>query len=445
MLVRAIASRAIEKATRGGLIALAVVVGAPDASAADEAHWFGVEYRAVLGNEPTYFHLRDDAPLNRDNRPLRLPAISDRTVFDGDLKLLFGKSVDVSFRDRAVYLADDAGANTVDNAVIEAYLTVRLPGDRILEVGKRNVREGVGYGFTPVDFLRTPAPLTGADPDPARQREFRPGNYLVRLQGDAGPVTVSALYSPHLTRVDTEGSNAIEQVLLKVYTLIHGHDVSLYLYHGERWKGGAAWSTVIGQATELHAEGSVQRGSDVLVPLMFGSAAVPLFAFQRRHREDQYVVRLLVGGQYTFTNGLNVIGEYFYDGDGYTNAEFRRLFRLADIASARQRDPTFLTAGGDNVYRLALLDAASHLGAAQGQHLLFGRLAGVQLPGRIDVALFDIFSVQDASSLASVEISRTWRNLRIGIGHEQFFGARRSQFGLVPFKYDVRAFVRYFF
>ena len=339
---------------------------------------------------------------------------------------------------------DDAGANSVDNAVIEAYLTVRLPRDRILEVGKRNVREGVGYGFTPVDFLRTPTSLTGADPDPARQREFRPGNYLVKLQSDVGPVTVSALYSPHLTLVDTEGSNAIEQVLLKMYTPIHGHDVSLYLYRGERWKGGAAWATVIGQATELHAEASVQRGSDVVVPVVFGSAALPLFAFQRR-REDEYVVRLLVGGQYTFTNGLNVIGEYFYNGDGYTSAEFRRFFRLADIASARQRDPTFLTTGGDNVYRLALLEAASHLGATQGQHLLFGRLAGVRLPGRIEVAVFDIFSLQDASSLASVEISHTWRNLRIGIGHEQFFGARHSQFGLVPFKYDVRAFVRYFF
>jgi len=443
-LVRAIASRAIERATRCGLIALAVLVRAQDASAVDEERWFGFEYRAVLGNEPTYFHLRDDAALNRDNRPLGLPAIADRTVFDGDLKLLFGKSVDVSVRDRAVYLVDDAGANSVDNAVIEAYLTVRLPRDRILEVGKRNVREGVGYGFTPVDFLRTPTSLTGADPDPARQREFRPGNYLVKLQSDVGPVTVSALYSPHLTLVDTEGSNAIEQVLLKMYTPIHGHDVSLYLYRGERWKGGAAWATVIGQATELHAEASVQRGSDVVVPVVFGSAALPLFAFQRR-REDEYVVRLLVGGQYTFTNGLNVIGEYFYNGDGYTSAEFRRFFRLADIASARQRDPTFLTTGGDNVYRLALLEAASHLGATQGQHLLFGRLAGVRLPGRIEVAVFDIFSLQDASSLASVEISHTWRNLRIGIGHEQFFGARHSQFGLVPFKYDVRAFVRYFF
>lgn len=423
----------------------ALLVLALPAYAGAEQEWFNYEHRGQLANETAYTGLRLHSKLNRGNQLLGLAEISNRAFGDLEVKLFFGDWIDVTVRDRAIYLLDDGGTDSLDNTVEEAYVVVRFLEDSILELGRRNIREGVGYSFNPVDFLRTPIDLAGTDPDPAKQREHRPGNYLINVRGEIGPMTVSGVYSPQLRQLDGEGTNQIDQFLLKGYSPVQRHDISLYLYRGTRWKGGASWATVLGQALELHGEASLQRGSDVEVPVTFGSGPVPLFRFERRDADDALFARVLVGGQYTFQNGINVIGEYYYNGDGYTDSEFHRYFRLLDVASARQQDSRFTLPTGENAFSLILLDAANNLEFAQGQHVLFGRLSGLGLPGRVDVVAFDMLSLQDASNLASVELSRGWGNLRTGIAYDDFSGSQRSQLGSLPVRYNLRWFVKYFF
>jgi hypothetical protein len=332
------------------------------------------------------------------------------------------------------YLTGNGQADGFQNTVEEAYLRLRFVPAVLAEIGKRSLVEGVGYSFNPVDFLRVTTDLPGTDPDPAQFREHRPGQYLVRLVADLGPLTVSTLYAPKLSDVDSPHINEVDQFLFKVYSLVHGHDVSLYLYRGTRWKGGASWATVIGRALELHAEASLQCGSDAKVPVASGIPGDAPFHFVRVDGHD-LVARTLVGGQYTFGNGINVIAEYFYNGQGYSRSEFTKYFRSLDAAGL-DRTPRGAASLGE---------ATRNLDFVQGQHFLFARLGDILLPMKVRLVAFGVLNLEDGSHLVSSEVSRAWGDVRVSVGYDGFLGSRRSQFGSLPVAQQLRFFVRYFF
>jgi hypothetical protein len=392
------------------------------------------QYRAQFADELTWRAIRSDSLVNPQNRVLDLDALSNRVGGDLDLRASIPDLVDVVLRDRAFYLTGTPRANGFQNTVEEAYLRFRFGAPVVAEIGKRSLVEGVGYSFNPVDFLRVPSDLPGTDPDPAQFREHRPGQYMVRILADVGPVTVSALYAPRLAHVDSPHINERSQFLLKLYSLVRGHDVSLYLYQGTRWKGGASWATVVGRALELHAEASFQRGSDANVPVASIIPGDGPFHFMRADGDD-LVARVLVGGQYTFGGGVNVIGEYYYNGQGYSRSEFVRYFRFLDAAAQSQ------SLGGAS----SLGEAVRNLESVQGQHFLFARVGDILLPMKARLVAFGVLNLDDGSHLVSSEVSRMWGDLKVTLGYDGFLGSRRSQFGSLPVAHQLRFFVRYFF
>jgi hypothetical protein len=408
-----------------GLLASTPGSGAPET--------LSYRYRGQLADELTYRFIRSDSLLNPRNRILELRGFSNRIVGDLDLRVSVPDLVDAVLRDRAFYLTGDGSVDGFHNTVEEAYLRFRFPR-ALAEIGKRSLPEGVGYSFNPVDFLRVPSDLPGTDPDPAQFREHRPGQYLVRILTDLGPLTVSGLYAPKLHDVDSPHINEVDQFLFKVYSLVRGHDVSLYLYRGNRWKGGASWATVIGRALELHAEASLQRGSDAKVPVAAGILGDAPFHFVRADGHD-LIARALVGGQYTFGNGINVIAEYFHNGQGYSPAEFRRYFGFLDTAALDG------TPGGAS----ALGEATRNLDSVQGRHFVFARLGDILLPMKLRLVAFGVLNLEDGSHLVSSEMSRAWGDLRVTLGYDGFLGSRRSQFGSLPVAHQLRFFARYYF
>ena len=419
---------------RPALAAAALLLALLASTSGAPAQTLSYQYRGQVAEELTYRSIRSDSLLNPQNRILELRAFSNRIVGDLDLRASVSGVVDVVLRDRAFYLTGNGQADGFQNTVEEAYLRLRFVPAVLAEIGKRSLVEGVGYSFNPVDFLRVTTDLPGTDPDPAQFREHRPGQYLVRLVADLGPLTVSTLYAPRLSDVDSPHINEVDQFLFKVYSLVHGHDVSLYLYRGTRWKGGASWATVIGRALELHAEASLQRGSDAKVPVASGIPGDAPFHFVRADGHD-LIARTLVGGQYTFGNGINVIAEYFYNGQGYSRSEFTRYFRSLDAAGL---DPTLRGAA-------SLGEATRNLDFVQGQHFLFARLGDVLLPMKVRLVAFGVLNLEDGSHLVSSEVSRAWGDVRASVGYDGFLGSRRSQFGSLPVAQQLRFFVRYFF
>ena len=83
--------------------------------------------------------------------------------------------------------AGDGNINTLK----EAYLSWQAQPDRIADLGRINVRNGVALGYNPTDYFRAGALRSIVSIDPASLRENRLGSAMVRAQAlwESGSVT----------------------------------------------------------------------------------------------------------------------------------------------------------------------------------------------------------------------------------------------------------------
>src|SRR2546423_5252112 len=151
--------------------------------------------------------------------------------------------------------------------------------------------------------------------DPSGRLERVSGRDLVQLDWFRGKQTVTVVLTfPFRTRSD--GGDRV--VALRYNILLHGADIAASAAVASRSKSRGAFSVsyVAGQSLELHAEGSVARGSNVVYPraildgerrTLFGTDYFsPVFDNDRQLR-----FRALAGANFTFSDGLNLIAEYY--------------------------------------------------------------------------------------------------------------------------------------
>lgn len=163
---------------------------------------------------------------------------------------------------------------------------------------------------------------------------------------------------------------------------------------------------------------------------------------------DRLVGKTLVGGQYTFPNGLNLIAEYFYNGDGLTPGEWATLFDGLELSRRSLDESRSLGPGGPNLSRIFALRANQLLTPAEsGQHYVFFRASGsLPLDRELALAGFYLLNLQDGSGTLSGEARyRVWRGLEGVLTFDLFYGPRRSEFGNLPVRSSARVSLRYAF
>jgi hypothetical protein len=188
-----------------------------------------------------------------------------------------------------IVTASDAG--DVDARAREAYARVSVSSWMDVEAGKRLVRWGVGYGFSPTGLLDPPRVAT----DPNDRLGRNEGRVLARADLFRG--------STSLTVVGAEGSLAAA----RLRTVVGGVELALVgsASAHARPSYGANVTHVIGQQLEWHAELLVHdRAPD-------GGRAVSGVA----------------GVQYTFGAGTNLVVEYHRNGRGLSGAEWTAITR----------------------------------------------------------------------------------------------------------------------
>jgi hypothetical protein len=84
------------------------------------------------------------------------------------------------------------------NTLREAFLSWHVTPQSILDVGRINIRHGVGYGYNPTDFFKTGALRSIVSLDPAALRENRQGTFAVQGQQLWTGGSLSAAWSPDL-------------------------------------------------------------------------------------------------------------------------------------------------------------------------------------------------------------------------------------------------------
>lgn len=183
-----------------------------------------------------------------------------------------------------------------------------------VEVGKRLVRWGVGYGFAPTGVLDPARVAT----DPTDRLGRNEGTTLVRADLFRGGSSITLAATAHRVAA------------ARARTVIGGVEIALVarVRRGERVAWGVNLTHVVGERLEWHAEFlSHDRGEGA--PPGRGQPPPPRRAFSA-----------VAGLQYTFTGGANVVLEYHRNGHGLDDGEWAGVLagtRPPGVAPARRQ------------------------------------------------------------------------------------------------------------
>jgi hypothetical protein len=355
---------------------------------------------------------------------------------------------------------------------LELYLEYSTDNYRFV-AGRRNALHSVGYFRYPMDFYETdPAGFLIGSEGPQAQIGTRYGPILasVQRQWSWGATTIE--YIPRFGEVSSFDwhSNAHHQLIGRLSFLVSGLSVNVAasqsfdrstqleggqfeLRQSDVTQVGTSGTYVVGDALELHAEVAYRRDQ------RFPEAVSETFSFTEpfaadvplpvwRGGQERHLVRLLVGGQYTFDDrtfldGWNVILEYYFQNEGLSGsqwdeyfAQLERLRELAELAAGgggpfqSQIQPIAVTFGTTN---LGLLNRSP---AFWGRHYGFLRFAKNDLlVDGLEFSVFAVSSLQDRSLTAGTGVSfNFWDSFQLKTNVQVFTGGQQTEFGRLPYR-----------
>jgi hypothetical protein len=401
------------------------------------ANWTNLSYRFNLWNEATVNGINGSSPFNPDNKWLHLPTASNLFLTEGAASYTFGQQFKIigGFYNRYAY---SAGSHD-QLRLKELFMNWSLGAHWDLAAGKKILRWGTGYAWTPTGVLDP-----RRDPrDPTDRLSQYEGKELIELRGTFAGKSITAVYSsPHLfLKLQTRRQE--EQWAVKYSALFRKLDYSIIasfggLNQGSRYGGNATY--VLGQALELHGEFIAQRSSPLSYPLAITRTdpnvtfTYPPYALLKENDGGIYC-KSLIGVNYTFPSGWNLIVEYYRDGQGLSSVERRRFDSFVLYNEGQQR----LLAGEDSIITLP---AANLLWTLQGisgfnraQDYLFARISRDRIARKWSFENMAIFSFRDGSSIWIPQASYDFSG-RIGIylRYTYYVGKRNSEFGSLPFR-----------
>jgi len=151
-------------------------------------------------------------------------------------------------------------------------------GDFDFMAGRRIVRWGTGYAFTPAGVLDPPRDPT----NPTDRLNLNEGRDMVKADFVHGPHAFSLAWSSAM--LAPASSNLHDTTAFRYNVLVRGFDTSLIAAdeRGGDVVGGLTFTRVFGQAWELHGEAAWREQGAILL-----------------------------GGKYTMANGTSFIGEFY--------------------------------------------------------------------------------------------------------------------------------------
>ncbi len=294
--------------------------------------------------------------------------------------------------------------------VREAYARTSVLPWLDVEAGKRLLRWGTGYAFTPTGVLDPPRDAT----DPQDRLGLNEGMLLVRADAFAGSTAVTiAAAAPRLDRPHPATADTPHRLLaMRVRTTITGVEVAgvASAADNQRLSVGANFTHVVGRQLEYHGELLLHDDQST-----WRERLAP-------HEPRERRVSGLLGFQYTFDLGLNTIVEYYHDGNGLTSTMWSRLF---DGALDAQREHAALPA-------LAAAGAGT-LNRPTRQNFLFLRGSRANTDGIILPDLITLVSLDDGglTLVPTLRLAPT-RHLQLYVRALLLTGRSRSAEGSAP-------------
>jgi hypothetical protein len=185
-------------------------------------------------------------------------------------------------------------------------------GDFDFMLGRRIVRWGTGYAFSPAGVLDPPRAPT----NPTDRLNLNEGRDMVKADWVHGPHALTLAWST--AALAPAGSNLRDTTAFRYNVLVHGFDTSLIAGddRGGDAFGGFTFTRVFGQAWELHSEAAWREQGAILL-----------------------------GGKYTTTCGVSFIGEVYtppnipyYRDSTISSTAGRQYYGLLYVSKSRLRE-----------------------------------------------------------------------------------------------------------
>ena len=327
-----------------------------------------------------------DAPSSPPQVSLRssLAVIDDATVYGGQLvpspqaqnQALIEPSFMLRYRQRwslassLVETISTYGDTHAQLHVRESYLGLSA-GDFDFTLGRRLVRWGTGYAFTPAGVLDPPRTPT----NPTDRLSINQGRDMLKVDFMRGPHALQVAWSS--AALAPKGSNAHDTTTLRYNVLMRGFDTSFIAGNDQGGDafGALTFTRVLGQAWEVHGEGAWREQGAVLL-----------------------------GGKYTLASGVSFIGEFYAP----PNTAFYRSSSIASTAGRQHY--AFFSVGKSRLRELP--------------EWKYWDLTG-----------YAVANLNDHSATAIGEVTRRFGNHFSGYVHlEVPAGDKHSEYGATPYK-----------
>lgn len=229
------------------------------------------------------------------------------------------KTLSFNFTGHASSQSDPRNSDD-DARMYEAYAAWQIDPRSAAELGKRALRWGKGYAWSPVAFLeRQKDP---ADPELAREGfVMATGSWVRSFDGPLKTLSLSAALVPTTSGLNEDfGPGGHLNPAIKLYGLVYDTDVDLvYAARGSRGpRFGIDFSRNLGSNLEVHGEWA--RTSDAAQAVLTTGNTL---AMQTRSYNSA-----LLGLRWLTERETTIIFELYRNGSGYTTAQMEQFFDL---------------------------------------------------------------------------------------------------------------------
>ena len=402
------------------------------------------------------------ANLTEANLQVKLD-FRDRARVYGDVSWIWARG-GFFYGDDGTGQRTDVGNHDVASArpgafVSELYTLLRF-GDRWnLTLGKKRVVWGPGLAWNPTDLFNPPKDPT----DPTQQRS---GSWMARLEGQYERFSLSLIGAGKTTRqsggipsglvwypdtqpalgYDADGNQASDGrdddahfVLgARIYALIADTDVQLFAFWSHLYNDafrdkprvGGAFSRVLGDSFEVHAELLGQTGSsrtyfDPSCTANLSSAlgcAMSGTTIAATTKLDDGKLRWkgLLGLRYQFGEAASATAEYFFNTEGYSQSEFDAFAGALQLRKSALRQGLPMPAGAFGGFGATSSDPGTPQKFAfepMRRHYLFLTYMHPQLADDFTISTVVILGLEDLSGQLAPQLlwsAKQWLNLSVG-------------------------------
>ncbi|MCD2451452.1 hypothetical protein GO003_013740 [Methylicorpusculum oleiharenae] len=192
---------------------------------------------------------------------------------------------------------------------------------------------------------------------------------------------------------------------------------------------GSSYSITVGSQLELHGEFSLRDKRRTVLPQRITVNSRDSFFIFQEDSQTEWRPQFLIGSQYTTDSQINLIFEYFYNGEAYSEDEYESLVQDADQSAALLNSQFAAPAAG-------FLGGSNSLLGSMKRHYLFARVADSRLIGDVEAKAFVRYGIQDSSVIAGGLLSYPITDgLDLMLGGQYYGDISGSETADIPFRF----------